>query len=158
MNLAHAILKGIANERSLDGHFHVASPLRDLVEQYNKLAMHDDSAVKITALSTGSQLKAAITAMDPEVQVTLLHKYSKATRNLDTPSEYREDPAKQELRQMRMFMFKACVFVIGVLFCVTVGVSMSVAAKTGTIPNQNVFSTLISTAGEILKVILSGGK
>lgn len=158
MTLVHSILKGIADDRALDGHFHAASPLRDFVEHYNKIALHDDNLPKITALSTGLQLKEAVSLLDAEEQVALLHKYSKATKTLDTPDEYREDPAKVEMRKMRMFMFKMCVWFLALLSVIMIGLTVFFAFKHGNMTNEGVFSTLIKTIGEILKVILSTSK
>lgn len=155
MILVQQILKGIDDDRALDGHVATASPLRDLVEQYNKFAFHNDHLPKINALSTGSQLKIAVSKADPEFQVALLHKYSVATRTLDTPNEYSEDPAKAEIRKMRMFLFQACVVLLAVITCVMIGITITVAAKNGEVPDGGVLSTLVSTAGEILKTILT---
>lgn len=158
MTLVRSILKGIADDRALDGHFNVASPLRDFVEQYNKIALHDDNLPKITALSTGSQLKEAIALLEPESQLTLLYKYSHATKTLDTPDQYREDPAKAELRKMRMFAFKMCVWMLAILSVVMIGLTVVTAVKSGSTSGQGVISTLVSTIGEVLKVILSSPK
>jgi hypothetical protein len=155
MILVRAILKGIADDRALDGHLLVASPLRDLVEQYNKIALHNDHLPKIIALSTGLQLKEAIHQLDPEEQVALLHKYSVATKSLDTPDEYSDESLKTDIKQFRLFAAKALLVLIILITFIMIGATIAIAVKGGTLPNDGVLKTIVSTAGEIIKVIFS---
>lgn len=156
MILVRSILKGLADDRALDGHVATASPVRDLVEQYNKIAIHDDNLPKITALSTGLQLKDSIGLLEPEDQVALLHKYTVAIKSPEKPDEYKEDASKADVRKMRMFVFKACVVLLAIFVCVMLGVTATVAVKSGTMPNDGgVLKTIVMTTGDILKTMFT---
>jgi hypothetical protein len=155
MMLVQSILKGLRDERALAAHVAVASPTRDLVEQYNKIALYDDNLPKITALSTGRQLKEGIEMLDPQDQVTLLHKYSMAIKSLDTPDEYSDTMNASEKRQMRLFAFRACVIVLAMITLIMVGVTLTVAVKSNSLPNDSALKGIVSTIGEIVKFILS---
>ena len=154
MALVRAILKGIADDRALDGHLSAASPLRDLVEQYNKMALHNDHLPKIMNLSSGSQLKNAIALLDPELQVKLLHKYSVATKSLDQPEEY-ADSIPSEERKFRLFAAKVLLGGIVLIGCIMIGATIAIAVKGGDLPNNGVLEALVTTAGEIIKVIFA---
>lgn len=159
MALAAAILKGISDKRQIVGHLAKPSPFKDLIEQYNAIALKDDDLPLMNERSTGAELKAAIGRVEPELQVTLLYKYSVATKTLDNPTLYNQDPVKLEERKLRIYLAKLMTTVFAVGFCLIVGAMVAISVKSGDLPNEGVVKSLMSTAGEIIKVILgSSGK
>jgi hypothetical protein len=93
--------------------------------------------------------------LDPQDQVTLLHKYSMAIKSLDTPDEYSDTMNASEKRQMRLFAFRACVIVLAMITLIMVGVTLTVAVKSNSLPNDSALKGIVSTIGEIVKFILS---
>lgn len=159
-SLVHAILKGIADHRPIDNHISIPSPLRDLIEQYNKVAINNDNLPNILASSTGADLKKAVGMMDPEIQVAILHKYSVATKTLDTPTVYAEDPVRVDERRFRLYVAKLLITGVIVLALIVIGAVIALSVKSGAIANEGLISTIMTTATEIIKVILgsSGSK
>lgn len=156
--LVHAILKGIADTRTIDAHISIPSPLRDLIEQYNKIARNDDRLPAILASSTGKELKDAVNLMDPEIQVAMLHKYSIATKTLDTPTVYAEDPIKSDERRFRLYVAKVLVTGLIVLMLVVIGAVIALSVKSGALANEGLISTIMTTATEIIKVMIGSSK
>jgi len=154
MSLVRAILRGIADDRPIDRHISIASPLRDLIEQYNKVAITDDNLPPITALSKGSELKEAIDKMDPEIQVKLLHKYSQSTKTLNEPTTYAEEPSKVEERKFKIWVAKIALLFVSILMLVVIGAIIAISVKSGTIANEGLISTIMTAATEIIKVAL----
>lgn len=153
--LVHAILKGVSDDRQVIAHLSVASPLRDLVERYNKIAANDDNLPPVLSSTTGRELKAAISMMEPEDQLVILHKYSLATKTLDLPEVYAEDPVKADERKFRLFVGKAMIIGFVILMLVVVGAVIALSVKSGALANEGLISTIMKTAGEIIKLILS---
>lgn len=154
MTLVKAILKGISDDRIIGNHIAIASPMRDLIEQYNKLAFNNDALPPVLSTSTGEQLKQAVAMLDPEIQVALLHKYSVATKTLDTPTLYAEDPIKADERKFRIYVAKLFVTMIAIMMFVLMGVVIALSVKDGKLANEGVIQTLMETAGEIIKLII----
>jgi hypothetical protein len=147
-------LKGIADDRQIDGHISVASPLRDLIEQYNKIAINNDNLPHVLSTSTGAELKKAVGMTDPEVQVVLLYKYSVATKTLDTPTIYAEDPVKADERKFRLYVAKVFITGLIVLMLVVIGAVIALSVNSGVLANEGLISTIMTTAAEIIKVML----
>lgn len=152
--LVHAILKGVSDSRPV-ADLSTASPLRDLVERYNRYANHDDNLPRVLSLTTGGELKTAIGMMDPEIQVALLHKYSEATKTLDEPTVYAEDPVKADERKFRLYVARLMITSFVVLMLIVIGAVIALSVKSGELANEGLISTIMETAAEIVKLILS---
>jgi hypothetical protein len=150
--LAQQILKGIDDDYPLTPLVCGPSPLGDLIAGYSK----EPEAVTtpVTPQMTGAQFKEALDKINPESLVTLLAKYSAATKSLMTPTVYAEDPEKRDSRRLRHWMMKGAFVVSSTIALIVVGASMAIAYRTGVVDNALV-QTLMTTASDILKLLLS---
>ncbi len=153
--LLAAILRGIDDDTPLASNILIASPLRDLVQAYNKKALIESALPAITGDSTGADLKMAIGNMRAEDQVELLQKYSAATKTLDAPMVYSEDPKVTDERRLRHWMMKTFILLTGVLVCIIIGVTVAVMVHNKMFPPASVITTIINSATEIIKLIFS---
>lgn len=162
MPLVRAILKGIADDRTIDSHRLINSaPLKEFIEQYNRIAAHNDNLPVVTSLTTGEQLKAAVEKMDPDDQVALLYKYSVATQtaeSLPTPAPVtvaEDEQIKADARNVRVFMVKAMITMVAVFACIIVGATVAISVKSGVLTDTGVINTIMNTAGQIIRLIIS---
>lgn len=150
--LAQQILKGIDDGEPVVPLVCVASPLGDLIAGYNREPQA--VLVPITPETTGAQFKAALDSLSPEVLVTLLSKYSIATKTLMTPTVYAEDPEKTENRRQRHWLIKFSAIVAAAMMFIVVGASMAIGYRAGVIDNA-VVQTAMTAATEIFRFLFT---
>lgn len=149
--LVQAILSGVSNESLIDSHVVIPTPLRDLLRNYNKIAMNDARLPVVTEQTTGAELKKAIAMLEPADQVALLHTYSQATRKFDEPVTS-EDHSVTEERKLRAVMRKIIFLCLSTLGLMLVGSSITVAASLGYFKNFWT-SQFVMTATEFMKFL-----
>jgi hypothetical protein len=154
--LAQAILGGIANERVLtESHPVIPTPLKNLIQGYNKHALAHAGLPVITEKTTGAQLKAAISRLAPEYQVELLHAYCKDTRRIHTGPylDSRTDEARAvEDKKLRLLLGRIVAGLLAVIALLLLGGVLAVASAAGVL--QDIVSAkLVGTSTEIAKFI-----
>jgi hypothetical protein len=150
--LSQQILKGIEDDQPVIPLVCLRSPLSDLLDGYRKEP--EAAAYPIGAETTGAEFKAALDRLNPEVLVTLLSKYSIATKSLLTPTVYAEDPEKTENRRLRHWLVKFGAITFTSIAFIVVGASMAIAYKAGVVDNALV-QTAMAAATEIFKLVFT---
>ncbi len=162
MSLVQAVLKGIKDDRQIAAHLVVGTPLWTLIETYNKVAMNDDNLPAIMSSTTGGEMKVAIGLMQPDVQVAILHKYCQSTKTLDVhpvvpvviPAT-NDETLRVEERKFKLYIAKLFMTGLMILMFVVVGAVIAISVKNGELANEGLISTIMTTAGEIIKLIFS---
>lgn len=150
MRIVLAILDGVADGRIMDTHIVIPTPLRDLIRNYNKIALNDAKLPAVTEETTGAELKKAISMLEPADQVAVLNSYCQALRTADQP----EKSSVGEDRRLRQLIRRIFMMSLGTLLLVLVGSALTVASLLGVFKN---FWTnqLVMTAVEFVKFLFS---
>jgi hypothetical protein len=152
MDLVKAVLCGVSDTRLLADHKPSAAPLHNLIKVYREKSAHNDNAPNLTDLSTGLDLKEGIEKLSEEDQIVLLHQYLVDSKRI-LPEE---TPAQIEDRQLKRFVIKAAVWIIGFIAVMLFGAVTAIAYRSGVLPSNEVIGTFLEFAGEIVHVIFEG--
>ena len=152
--LSSAILRGVDDAKKLGFDLQAPSPLRDLVQAYNKKAVGGNILPVITTESTGLELKNAIEMLDPRDQVSLLHKYSNDTGDLDTPTTYVDDPDSASKRKMRELAIKTGLFLFIIFISGTLSIAGVMFAQGKDITSSPVLKAIAGPVLELIKMII----
>lgn len=150
--LLKAILSGISDEKIVDSHVVIPTPLRDMIRNYNKIALHDQRMPMVTEETTGAQLKEAIGSLSADDQIALLYAYSEANKKHDASAVQSEDPILVEEKKLRVLLTKFFIACLAIFGCMLVGAVVAIAVSMGAFKN---FWTnrLVMTASDIIKFI-----
>lgn len=152
MDLVRQVLNGVADNRLLKDHKSGPSPLQHLIETYREKSAHNDNAPNLTDVSVGQDLKHGIEQLPCEDQVQMLYKYLVDARRL-TPEE---SPAEVEDRKMKHWSIKAFIWVASFVIVMTFGAVTAIAVRSGVAPSNELVSTFLEFAGEIVHLIFAG--
>jgi hypothetical protein len=151
-SLLEAILAGISDTRALGDHDSGPSPLDELVRAYQQEQKHDDRLPAITSDSTGRELKDAIAQLPPETQVALLARYSHATKNLSTPTEYDPKVLEKETKDLRKQVWILGGVLLFFMLSVFTGVVITTAVHLKVISAGAVLDNLLETAKDCVEL------
>lgn len=155
--LVKAILSGVPDERIVDTHTVIPSPLRDLIRGYNKLALNDPLLAEITESTTGKELKSLVVRLRPEDQIQLLYHYSQAVKSLHSPDVYAHDSTEVEQRKIALLLKHILAAMIVMFVFFLLGSAAAVAVFTGAL--QDVLSThVVTSMSEIIRFIFAPGR
>lgn len=151
MSLVEETLVGVSDGKQLSAHR--SEPLKQLIDEYNAYAAHNDNATPVTDDSTGSDLKTGIRALEAEQQVQLLYTYlTRTNRLIGTETEDVKQARNFKYWAMRLSVYTGLTISVGLFGSVT-----AIAWKTGVGPSNEIVSAFMSTAAEIVKVFFSSG-
>lgn len=150
-SLVEAVLAGISDTKLLTDHHESHSALHVLIESYSEEALRNDVVPNLTPTSTGADLKHGITKMEIEDQVRMLYVYLLHLKKIGP----QENPEDQEDRRFKRFALKLGLSVISFLTVMLIGAVTAIAVHTGAAPSNEVVSTFLKTASEIVSLIFS---
>jgi hypothetical protein len=149
--LLAAVLEGIGDDVILSSHPFIPVALRDLIKHYNRLAINNDHLPAITEHTTGAELKEALRLLSPKDQLEILYNYNRATAGGGSASPV-ETKEQREIREVATRLALGGLALISMLL---VGAVISVAVMSGVVTDMTIARTLVSTAADIIKFILS---
>lgn len=154
-NLLEVILAGISDTRALGDHDSGPSPLEELIKGYQSAAKHDDRLPVINDESTGREIKDGIASLSPELQVELLARYSHATKNLSTPTEYDPKVIKEQTKSLTTQVYWLAGFLLFFMLAVLVGAVIATAVHMRVIGEDTAVRNLIETAKDVVELFLN---
>lgn len=152
MDLVREVLNGVADARLLTDHHAGATPLHNLVKSYREKSAHNDNAPNLTDVSVGDDLKSGIGKLPVEDQVSMLYQYLVDAKRI-MPTETTE---QIEDRKTKRWMIKAFVWVLSFITVMLFGAVTAIAVRSGAAPSNELVSTFLEFAGEIVHVIFAG--
>lgn len=158
--LVHSVLKGVADDEPVMQCMLVSSALHDLVVHYNAQVIKQPALPALTPTMTGKEFKIAFALMAPEMQVQLLYHYQTSqTSPASAPApDIADHLVAFEERQLRHFALRVLIGVLAFVSCLMMGAVITVAVKSGVMQDGKVANTLVDTATEIIKFILTTSK
>ncbi|WP_144106746.1 hypothetical protein [Paraburkholderia sp. BCC1886] len=153
-NLVDSILCGIDDESLLDRQIAGPSPLTEVVLAYRALSVPRLDLRNLDARSTGRDLKDAIKSLDPEQQVAILARYSKATKDLTTPNEYDPKVLKEKTKSLQRQIYWLGGAFVFFLFAVMIGLVLATAVHMGVLSSGQALSGMLDTAKQIVELWL----
>lgn len=155
MGLLLQVLKAIDDNKTISERLGKSEALRKLVDEYTVHQDQDASLPTLTNLTTGRELKSALDMLPPEHQLSILTNYFHKVHGSSPPGQIVETPVQIEERKLRHWFVKFATAAIAAILLIMVGAVVSVIIKTGTLPNASIFTSIMTTATEILKLIFS---
>jgi hypothetical protein len=152
VDLVREVLNGVADERLLSNHHAGATPLQNLVKTYREKSAHNDNAPNLTDVSVGSDLKSGIGNLPVEDQVSMLYQYLVDAKRI-VPAETVD---QIEERKLKHTAIKAFIWVAGFVVVMLFGAVTTIAVRTGAAPSNELVSTFLEFAGEIVHLIFAG--
>ena len=184
MPIVQAILQGVSDGGLLEEHTFLPHPLRELIKQYNKIALNDDRLPAVTDRTTGVEFKEAIASLEPEQQIKLLYHYvvnvelsnagitmtpvepapapvvavtTTSVAEPDKSPKLLRELTQEDRKQLRLFTAKVFVLmaVAGVV-AMPLGGVLFMAINQGALSSTSpVWSNFFSTVVEIFRLIFS---
>jgi len=154
MSLMEDILHRVDDRERVIERMERSPALKQLVEDYQKYTRDDATLHNITMFTTGADLKMAIRRLEPDTQLTLLKKYSDTIRGV----VHGEPLGQVEERRTRHWLIKLFGVVASSILLIMVTAVVSAMFRTNTTANTSVTTSIFSTIGEIVKLILLGTK
>lgn len=155
--LVESILIGIDNDAPVASCIIYPSPVKDLVLAYNQFSIQNPDLPGFSPTWTGREFKNALKKLEARALVGILHNYSIATKDLNSPIMYSENPRLIEDRINRTLFLRITLGLVIFLFVMLLFFIISVATKSGTFTDTETKS-FVSVAIEILKYIISPTK
>lgn len=156
--LLDAVLRGIDDNAPVADRMDRSEALKTLIDGYQQYTHNDATLPSINSLTTGAELKWAIALLNPHVQVTLLKKYSDTVLGVPTvPVIPMEAPHVTEERRLRHWFLKFLAWLATSIIVVMTLAVVSTIVKSNSLPDGSIFSSIMSTAVEILKLVFSTG-
>lgn len=151
MRIVQAILAGISDGRIIDSHVVMPTPLRNLVLNYNKIAMNDAKLPVVTEETTGIELKIAISMLDPADTVALLHTYCQAIRKADEPTNP-ESKILVEEKRLRQLVTRLIIISLVIMALMLMGAVIAIATYMGVFKNFWC-NQMVVTVSEFIKYL-----
>lgn len=154
------ILDTLPSERVLRNRRPDATPLDDLIEAYALLVQNRPGLLPYSAEWTGQHFKNALSLLEPEDQRALFSSIYARTGKYpaDAWTYTDENPASRgndlEDRHMRIWLTKWLITTSTVLGLMLIGGVIALLLKNGVSQNSGLPSQVISTAAEIIKLVL----
>jgi hypothetical protein len=149
VDLLRSVLDGVSDTRLLSDHKDGPTPLRHLITEYAAKALHNDNAPNLTDLSTGADLKAGIEKLEIEDQVILLTDYLEKCKRIAP----RESEDQIEERKLKSLAIKSFIYVSVAVVVLFIGSVTTIAVRSGRLPSNEILSTFLEFASEIVSLI-----
>lgn len=149
MDLVRTVLAGVSDGMKLSDHKAGPTPLHRLLKLYEEKASRNDAAPNPTPDFTGADLKNGIEKLSVEDQVELVYGYLENCNRL-APIE---SPAEVEDRKLKHLAVKIFLWGSLVVILMLFGAVTAIAVRTGALPSNEVVSTFLEFAGDIVDVI-----
>lgn len=152
MALIERILRGVHDQQPVAPHAERSPALKAFLVSYEEQTVVDVTLPVLTHLTSGRELKDAFDMLEPGVQLEMLTVYWRAIHggSVETVA------AENEREQMRWVVKYGLIFIAAVTVLIA-GMIIALASKSGKFENP-VTNGILSTAGEILKVIIGTSK
>lgn len=153
--LLDAVLRGIDDTVPVAERIDRSAALKALIDDYQGHARNDATLPTINSLTTGAELKWAIALLDPSIQLAMLKKYSDTVLGKVVTGV--ESPELVEQRKLRHWLAKFMAVVAMSMILIMFLAVVSVIYKSDKLPEGSIFSSIMTTAVEILKLVFSSG-
>lgn len=140
MDYLNSVLAKFADDKHL-GEYPPDSSIRVVYEAYVDGMRKAGKKSELTLDSTVADLRIALKTLNQEEQTGICE---------ICPAE---KPAEIEQRRLRHWLIRAGVIIIAPIPCMVVGAGIVIGVRTGVMPENAAFTSIITTATEILKLI-----
>lgn len=150
--LAHQVLDEIPDAEVLGNLTNIRSQLDDLIGNTNLHLLRGSHTAQVDIVSTGKELKDALSLLTEDEQLELLQKYNNSVKAAKTNNSYVSDKERDETH-IKHFMIKGTFKLFtGIIFIGGAAVLVE-TYKTGKMPVDALVS-LINPVFEFLKVLV----
>jgi hypothetical protein len=152
--LVEKVLKVIPDNSRLSSFINMPSPIRDLIEDFNKAAINTDGVELVTGDTTGAELKNRIGLLPADAQLELINNYTANVEHIDQPLNYRRREEETETKHIKRFTIKTVIATGALLVALVICMNVYFYEKVDDKSTASIVSSVVGTTKDIVKFIL----